>query len=84
MEASTETLLNRAHFTNLRIRVNGEWVEREGDFVKHLLELQLMIEQLEDMNGAETFWSQLNKLPVAKFVGPMRQAYKAVKHFQVR
>jgi len=81
---STEALLNEAHMTNLSIRINGEWVEREGDFVKHLLDLQLMIEQLEDMNGEEAFWGHLSRLPVSKFVGSMRKAHKAVKHFTIR
>lgn len=81
---STEALLEAAHMTNLSIRVNGEWVTREGDFVKHLLDLQLMIEQLEDMNGEEAFWGHLKSLPVSKFVGPMREAHKAVKNFTIR
>lgn len=29
--------LEQAHFTNIRIRINGKWEEHQGDFIKHLL-----------------------------------------------
>jgi hypothetical protein len=31
-------ILPKAHFINIRVRINGEWREYEADFLKELIE----------------------------------------------
>ena len=32
----TIQIAKRAHFTNIKIKINGEWKEFEADWVKHI------------------------------------------------
>lgn len=76
-------VLRQSHMIDLHVRVNGEdriyeaeWIKRWIDVVETAETILALQEQTEEMNSTEAFWRPLFKLPVSKFVGPLKDGFK--------
>lgn len=71
--AECADLVDEMHHADVVVRVRGEDCRFEADWLRQVLTTYYLLEQIAEMNG-EAFWHTIGRLPVSKFVGPLRHA----------